>query len=137
MFGRNSINGSVKWLGVPDLLRNFWPPWTLNILAPYDNWGYRGSSTSPNWGSGSRRNYGGVSILWNRPARVFPVYHRRVFENTRSAARHALKTSLEITTRTACKALPISATLSVVIWLTGGMKAGMISGMIRLVNNVC
>ena len=35
MFGRNSINGSVKWLGVIELLRNDGPPWNLNILAPY------------------------------------------------------------------------------------------------------
>ena len=35
IFGRNSNNGSVKWLGVTDFLRNDGPPWTLNLLAPY------------------------------------------------------------------------------------------------------
>ena len=39
MFGRNYINGSVEWLGVPDFLRNYGPHWTLNLLAPYANWG--------------------------------------------------------------------------------------------------
>ena len=86
MFGRNFINGNVKWLGVPDLLMNDVPPWTLNLLDPYANWGDRGSSTNPNWGV----QYGGgsdsVSIPWNSPICVLPVYHQRIFENTRAAA---------------------------------------------------
>ena len=89
IFGRNYINGSVEWIGVPDLPRNDGPPWTLNILATYDNLGDRGSSTSPNWGSGSGGNSDSVYILQNWPARVLPVYHQRIFENTRSAARCA------------------------------------------------
>ena len=39
MFGRKSINGSVEWLGVPSFLSNDGLPWTLNILAPYADWG--------------------------------------------------------------------------------------------------
>ena len=81
MFGRYSINGSVEWLGVPDFLRNDGPPWTLNLLPPYASWGDRGSSTNINWGSGSGGHYNSVSILWNRPVHVLPVYHRRIFEN--------------------------------------------------------
>ena len=50
MFGRNYINGSVEWLGVPNFLRNYGPPWTLNLLAPYANWWDRGSSTIPSFG---------------------------------------------------------------------------------------
>ena len=53
IFGRDFINGRFKWLGVPDFLRKYGPPWTLNLLAPYANWGDRGSSNSPNLGSGS------------------------------------------------------------------------------------
>ena len=34
MFGVNSINESVQWLGVPAPLRTDGPPWTDNILAP-------------------------------------------------------------------------------------------------------
>ena len=38
MFGVNIINGSVQWLGIPDLLRTDGPPWTSNILAPHPSW---------------------------------------------------------------------------------------------------
>ena len=89
MFGRNSINESVEWIGVPDFLSKYGPSSTLNLLDPYDSWGDRGSSTNPNWGSSSGGHSDVVSILWNRPARVLSVYHRRIFENTRSAARCA------------------------------------------------
>ena len=37
IFLRNSINGIVGWIGVPNFLRNDGPPWTLNIMAPYAN----------------------------------------------------------------------------------------------------
>ena len=65
MFGSNSINGSVEWLGVPDFLKNYGLPWTLNILAPYTNWGDIGSITSLNLGSGSGGHSEGVSVPWN------------------------------------------------------------------------
>ena len=84
MFGRNSINGSVKWLGVPNILRNDGPPWNLNILAPYANWGGRGFSTSPNLGSFYGGYFDGVSINWNHPDRVLPIYHLRIFDISRS-----------------------------------------------------
>ena len=89
MFGRNSINASVEWLSVPNFLRNDGPPRILNILAPYADWGDRGSSTSPKWGSVSGGHSDGVSIKWNHPAYVLPIYHRRIFENTRSVAHRA------------------------------------------------
>ena len=79
MFRINYINGIVEWLGITDFLRNDRPPWTLNLLDPYANWGDRGSSTNLNWGSGSGGNSDDVSIPWNRPARVISVYHRRIF----------------------------------------------------------
>ena len=49
MFGSNYFNGSVEWLGVPDFLRNYGPPWDLNLLYLYATWGDRGNSTNPNW----------------------------------------------------------------------------------------
>ena len=60
MFGRNYINGSIKWLVVPNFMRNYGLPWTLNFLDTYANWGYRGSSTSPNLVSG----YGEYSVVF-------------------------------------------------------------------------
>ena len=86
MFDRNSINGSVEWLGVTNLLRNDGTPWNLNLLAPYADWGDRRSSNSTNLGSGSGGYYDCVSINWNCPTHVLPIYHWMIFENTRSAA---------------------------------------------------
>ena len=65
MFGRNYITGSVEWIGITNFLKYDGPPWNLNLLSPYYIWGYRGSSTSPNWGSGSGGNSGSTSIPWN------------------------------------------------------------------------
>ena len=79
MFGRNSINESVEWLGITDFLRTDGPPWTADILALRPSWGDQGSSTNPNWGS----QYGGssdsVSVRWNLPVRALPVNHRMIF----------------------------------------------------------
>ena len=86
MFGRNFINESVEWLGVPDFHRTDGPAWTANILAHHPSWGDRGSSTNPNWVSKSGGYSGGVSISWNFPVHVLPVYHRRFSENTRTPA---------------------------------------------------
>ena len=79
MFGRNYINGSVEWLGIPNFLRNDGPLWNLNLLAPYANWGYKGSSTILNLVSGYGGYSYGVSINCNCPDRVLPIYHRRIF----------------------------------------------------------
>ena len=89
MFDRKSINGSVRWIGVPNFQRNDGPTWTLNTMAPYTNWGDRGYSTSLNLVSDSGRYSNSISIKWNFTARVLPIYDRRIFENTRSAARCA------------------------------------------------
>ena len=90
MFGINSINGSFKWLGVPDFLRNDGPPWTVNILAPYPSWGEQESITNPNWVSFSGGHSKSVSFTFNRPVRVFPIYHRGVFENMISDTRRMM-----------------------------------------------
>ena len=86
MFGINSINGGVQWLGVPNFLRTYGPAWTANLLATHPSWGDQGSINNYNWGSQSRGNSDSFSILWNRPTRVYPVYHHRIFENTHAAA---------------------------------------------------
>ena len=87
-FGRNSFNGSVEWLGLPDFLGNYEPPWNFNLLATYTSWGDRGSSNNTNWDSQPRGGSDSISVPWNLPVRVLPVYQQRVFENIRSAARH-------------------------------------------------
>ena len=51
MFGRNSINGSVKRLGVPDFLRTNGHTWTVDLLDLNPSWGYIGSINNQNWGS--------------------------------------------------------------------------------------
>ena len=76
---------STMWLGVPSFLRNDGTPWNLNLMDTYYDWGGRGSSTSQNLSSGSGGYSDSVFINWNRPARVLPIYHLRIFENTHSA----------------------------------------------------
>ena len=88
MFVINSINGSVQWLGVPDLLRTDGPPWTDNLLDHYASWGDRGCITNPYCGSQPWGEPNSVSITWNRPIRVLPIYHRRIFENMHTAVCH-------------------------------------------------
>ena len=74
MFGRNSINGSEDWLGVPDFHRIDGPAWTDNILALRPSWGDGGHITNPNWVSQYGGGSGNVSVPWNPPVRVLPVY---------------------------------------------------------------
>ena len=81
VFGRNPINGRVKWLGVPDFLMTNGPPWTTYILAHCPSWGDQGSITNPNWDSQS--GGGGLKqcfrFFCNRPVYFLPVYHWRIF----------------------------------------------------------
>ena len=87
MFGRNSMNVSVGWLGVPDFLRTNGPAWTANILDPHLSWGDGGSITNTNWGGQSGGYSGSVSVPWNFPVRVLPVYHRMIYGSMRASAR--------------------------------------------------
>ena len=87
MFGVNSINGSFQWLGIPDFLSNYGPPWADNLLASGPTWGYSGITTNPNWVRKPGGRYVSVAVPWNRPVRVIPDYVCRIPENMRSAAR--------------------------------------------------
>ena len=87
MFGRNYMNGNVKWLSVTDFLSNDGPTWTLNFMAPYDIGRDRGSITNPNWVNKSWGDPGSVSIPWNCPVLVFLVYRHMILEYTRATAR--------------------------------------------------
>ena len=87
MSGVKSINGSVKWLGVPDSLRTNVTPCTDIILAPSPDWGIRGNGKNPNWGSQPGGPYGNIAVLWSRPIISMPAYVSRIWENMRSSAR--------------------------------------------------
>ena len=95
MFGRNLINGSFEWMCVPEFLSTNGPPWTANILAPYADWGRGGTSTRQYLISGSGGYSDSVHINWNRPYRNLPIYHRRVFENTRRTGRRTCDNLLQ------------------------------------------
>ena len=79
MFSRNYINGSVEWISVCNFLSNDGLPLTLNFLDPYANWGYRGSSISPNLSSVSGVYSDSFSIKCNCPARLLPIFHQKLF----------------------------------------------------------
>ena len=136
MFGRNSINGSVEWLGIPDFLRNDGPPWILNLLAPYASWGDIGPSTNPKWGSGSGGHYDRVFLCGIFPSASFQFTTGGSLK-TRAALRAApVIISIERTVRTTCKVPPLATTPSAVLCLTCGMTTGVIFGMSRLINSL-
>ena len=87
MYGRNLINGSVEWLGVPSFVCDDGTSWTENILAPIPCWGVGG--TFENWDLGIQpgSRYGSVDVPWRGaiPARL--SYLPQSQENTRANAR--------------------------------------------------
>ena len=87
IFGVNSINGSVQWLGVPHFVRTDGTAWTDNILDPSTSWGNCGTNTNPNLGSQSGVTYGSVSVPCSGHICAMPAFVRRSPENTRSAVR--------------------------------------------------
>ena len=130
MFGRISINGSVELLGVPDFHRIDGPALTANILDPCPSWGDGGSDTNLKWWSQSGGAYGIVSVPWNRPFCVLPVYHCSILENTRAAS---VTISFEVIVWRACKVSLLDAIPSSI----GGSIDWMMTGMVRLINNFC
>ena len=109
MFGRNFINGSVQWLGIPDLLETYGTAYTTILLVPDHSWVDRGCSTNHNWGSKSPHHSKSVSIPWNRPVCIHPVHHRMIFENTCAIVRRFYNNLLRanrlarIQTHTTCR----------------------------------
>ena len=87
MFGVNSINGSVQWLGVRDFLRTDGPPWSDNLLGPDLSWVDGGTTTNQNWVSQHGGTYGIVVVPCSRPVPVCQAYVRRSPENACAAAR--------------------------------------------------
>ena len=87
MFGRKLINGSFKWMGVPDFLRADGPPWNDNILCPSMCWGVGGTAENVFWGGQHGGHYGGFDVPWRGavPARL--AYLPQSLENARATAR--------------------------------------------------
>ena len=101
MFVRKSINGSVKWIGFPSFLRNYGPPWTLNLLALCSDWVGRGSSTSKNL-SNSSGGYSDSVLLTGICPLAYLQFITGVYLRTPAVPRVApVAISLWRTTRTA------------------------------------
>ena len=86
----------MEWLGVPDFHRTDETAWTANILDNCSSWWGGGTTTNQNWVSQYGGASGSVSVLWNCPICVLPVYCRRVLENTRAATRRVPNNHLGI-----------------------------------------
>ena len=108
MFGINSINGSVQWLGVPAPLRTDGLPWTDNIFAPSPAWRTGGTATNPNLGSQPGGPYGSVVVPWSGTVRAMLTYVRRSPENTGRDMRRVRDDLLEILYGTHVKYLHFS-----------------------------
>ena len=80
MFGRKFINGSFEWIGVPDFLREYGPPWTENILCPSPRWGVGGTVENLAWDSQPVGRYGGLDIPWRGAVPACPAYLPRSLE---------------------------------------------------------
>ena len=87
MYSRKSMNGSVKWLGVPSFLRNDGPPWADNILCLSLRWGVRGTFEIWYLESKPGGHYGSVDVPWRGavPARL--AYLPWSPENARATTR--------------------------------------------------
>ena len=87
MNGRNLINGSVKWIGVPRLVCDDELPWTANILVPIPRWGVGGTFENLAWGSQPSGRYSGVDVPWRGAAPARPAYLPWSLENACSTVR--------------------------------------------------
>ena len=137
IFRRKSINGSVKWLGVPSFLRNDGPPWDDNILCPSLCWGVRGTYENGIWIVNLAVT---TVVLTSRgvepslPVQITsfgvrkmcaPLYAASVTISFRSTVWHAPKFSR------------IPSTYSLTSWSIGRIAPWMIFGTNRYFNNFC
>ena len=95
------------------------------------------SSTSQNLSSVSGGYSDSISINWNRPARFLPIYHRRIFDNTRSAPHAPVTISLWRPVRAAYKSPLLVVTPYEVFYLIIGMTTWTIDVIYLFVNNFC
>ena len=89
IFGRRSINASVKWLGIPvpfyDTTR---VPWIDNILVPELRWVDGGNYKTWSLQTQSGVCFGGRSFPWRGAVPFRPAHLPRSPVNTRTTARH-------------------------------------------------
>ena len=64
IYGRKSINGIVKWLGIPRPSCDYGPPWIGNLLCTSPHWvdGVRVGAWA--WGVQLGIRFGRVGVLW-------------------------------------------------------------------------
>ena len=84
-----SINGSVKFLGIPDFVRNSGLWFIENLQDPTvpTGWGHANTSNQ-NWGVIPGRPYSLWSVPWGVTVPVCPAYMPRSLENLRADAHH-------------------------------------------------
>ena len=87
MYGQKSMNGSVKWLGVPTFLRNYGPPWDDNILCPSPRWGVRGTYKIWALEIQPASCYRCVDVPWRGAVSARPDYLPRSRKNARATVR--------------------------------------------------
>ena len=115
MLSRNSINGSVEWLDVPDFMRNNGPPWTLNLLTPYASWEDRGSITIPNWGG---KSVGVPTVFLSHgivPSMSFQFTNGGSLKTCAAMCAASVTIYFGRIVRTECKVPPLSATPPAVV----------------------
>ena len=86
IYGRNLINGSVEWLGVPRSGCDDGPPWTDNIWCPSPRWGVGGIYETLALESQPGCHYGGVDIPWRGDVPASAAYLPQNPENARATA---------------------------------------------------
>ena len=73
IYSRKSINGSVKWLGVPAPFCDIGATWTENILVPSPRWGY--GVRVEHWAWGTQHGvFIGAAVLWSSVVPDRPFY---------------------------------------------------------------
>ena len=86
IYGQRSINGSVKWLVVPDSFCNTGLAWTDNLLVPEARCGYRGTVETWTLGTQFGVHFGGVHISLHGAVLFCAVDLPRSPENSRATA---------------------------------------------------
>ena len=83
-YGRKSINGSIKWLGVPAPSCGTGVAWNGNILVPNPHWGDGHSYESWALSTRYRPRFGGRSVPWRGTVPFYPDYITSSPENARA-----------------------------------------------------